>query len=154
MRFQGTRNVNGREVSNYNGVNMQTGQILKIRNLDKIGKDGSGTYLYAGYIQTTSSEDKAEVLGAGRPLGNYVCFEMRQRLEDIVRSDNKEQIRNILELLSYGKMQKSLSYLGKIDERGIITRDSNSDSLVIRNTIEELKRQYEQEMNMQETIDG
>ena len=38
-------------------INWAYDEILRIRALNKIGKDGSGTYLYSGYIGNTPNEN-------------------------------------------------------------------------------------------------
>lgn len=152
LESKGYVNVFGKTVANYNGINTQTGEILKIRHLDKVGKDGNGTYLYTGYIQNVMDKDKNEVLGEARPRGTFVCFEMRKRFEDIVNSGNLQQIKQLLNFFSTsgirGYEKDGLYYIGKMDEYGNISRNANSNSPAIRNAIEGIKREYAQTMKI------
>lgn len=148
--------VNNKKYYNYNGVNLIDGKILKIRNLDKVGKDGSGTYLYAGYIQETQNETDAEILNKfAKPLGKYICFETKKRIEDIIQNQNPNEIKCLLNLLSIGtesayRDNGELNYIGAMDKYGNVTREFESNSNAIRQQIEAMKRAYEQQRDNQE----
>lgn len=135
--------VNGQELCNYNGINIRTGDILKIRQLQKVGKDGSETYLYAGYAQNVSSESSVEKL-SGEPLGAYICFETKKRIEDIASEQNLQDVNSLLELLSLDNYQNngSLNYIGSIDEYGRISRTAMPNSSAIRNQVIKMQKNY------------
>lgn len=128
----------------YDGVNFVTGQVLRIRGLNHIGKDGSGTHLYSGYIYNTENKDDADLSiewiaqmnGAAR-----VCFELPKSLLDIVKEGNLDEIKQVLQLLSdkrnFGETDK-LKYIGGIDNDWQITRNKKSSSPAIQRIIQKL----------------
>ena len=81
----------------YDGVDIlegrNKGNIIRLRKLEKVGKDGSGTYLYSGYISNTPNEYDVELTNGKMQA---ICFEIYARLEDIVKAieenDKKPQI--------------------------------------------------------------
>lgn len=138
--------IKGKIYEDYDGINMETGDILRIRKLEKIGKDGSGTYLYQGYVHSTSNEDDAEILDEGKPMGVPVCFDLPKRFSDIEAVNNLQEVRTILELLSdtskYGNYA-SLSYIGGLDKNGKLNHNTEPDSLAIANTIKRLIQEFD-----------
>ena len=141
----------GKTYFNYDGVNIETGDVLRIRNVNKVGKDGSGTYLYSAYIDNTPNEHDVEVLGK-TPMGFPVCFELPKRLEDIVRDGDLKEIRQVLQLLSNGRNfenHKQLNYIGGIDKNGQVNRSAISSSSAIQATIEKMKTQFAEQMEQQ-----
>lgn len=146
----GTENfeIDNKKYYNYNGVNINTGKILKIRKLDEVDTDGEGTYLYAGYIQSTQNESDAEILNKNQePLGKYICFETKKRVEDIVNDQNTPEISSLLELLSFGTETDyvnngKLNYIGSIDEYGNIERAGMPKSENIRKTVKDMQDAY------------
>ena len=145
LRKVGQYKINGRTYEDYDGINIRTGDILRIRRLDKVGKDGSGTYLYQGYVHSTPNENDVETLGEETPMGIPVCFDLPKRFSDIEITNNPEEIRTILELLSdAGKYsnRKGLSYIGGIDKKGKLNHNAEPDSLGIANVIKRLTQEY------------
>lgn len=128
----------------YDGVNVVNGQVLRIRGLNHIGKDGSGTHLYSGYIYNTENEDDADLSiewiaqmnGAAR-----VCFELPKSLLDIEKEGNLDEIKQVLQLLSdkrnFGEADK-LKYIGGIDNDWQITRNEKSSSPAIQRIIQKI----------------
>lgn len=140
-------NLKGKSYSAYNGVSLMTGDILRLRQLEKVGKDGSGTYLYAGYLDCTANEHDVEIL-QGQPMGRYICFETKKRIEDVVNNGTYEEVMQVLSLLSLPNKSDftdngTLNYIGSINENGQVVREENSNSPAIRAKIEEMKRTYE-----------
>ena len=136
--------INGKTYEDYDGINIQTGDILRIRRLDKVGKDGDGTYLYQGYVHSTPNEDDVEFLDKAL-MGIPVCFDLPKRFSDIEMDNNPEEIRKILELLSdAGKYssRKGLSYIGGIDRKGKLNHNTEPDSFGIANAIKRLNQEY------------
>lgn len=120
---QGKYQIDGKMYSDYDGIDVDKGDILRIRKVDKLGKDGSGTYLYSAYLNTTPNEYDVESLEKGEPGGYPVCFTLEKRLEDIVKEGNIEEISTLLNLLSNpGNFENSeqLAYIGGIDKNGEI----------------------------------
>lgn len=137
--------IGSRIYENYDGINVNTGDILRIRKLDKVGKDGSGTYLYQGYINSTPNEYDAEIFDKKKPVGIPVCFELSNRISDIERTNEPQEIKKLLELLSsvdkYTDCHKLL-YIGGIDKQGNLYRKQQPDSLAIANTVKKLEREF------------
>ena len=131
----------------YNGINLQTGEILRIRHLDKVVKTkDTGIYLYQGNIYSTQNEDDVEFLEGGTPGEVPVCFELPKRLSDIVNEQNPEQIRSVLELLSSARnysRNEGLVYLGEIDKNWAV--NFRPESTHFRKRVKELKARYYQE---------
>ena len=138
---------------NYNGINVNTGDILRIRNVNKVGKDGDGTYLYSAHIYNTPNlNDDEKVDKNGTPRGFYVCFELQKRLEDIVKDDNTEEVEKVLQLLSNERNfhdSDKLRYIGEIDKNGQVNYREESSSNAIRMKIEEMKKEYDARMKQQ-----
>lgn len=143
---KGKRIENGQILYNYNGINLNNGNILKIRNLKKVGKDRNGTYLYAGYLQSVFKEEAAEKL-SGEPLGAYICFETKKRVEDIVKDQDPKEIMQLLFLLTLKNQMEyqnngELNFIGSIDENGYFMRFSTPVSNTIRNTVIKMQNDY------------
>lgn len=124
----------------YDGVNLVNGNVLRIRAVQKLGKTPDGTsYLYTAYLSNTQSETDVEVISE-KPIGYPVCFELPGRLDDIIQGGNNINIRNVLELLSdgWGENREMLSYIGKLDNLGNITRDLQLTSDVMRENVQRM----------------
>lgn len=123
---------------------MITGDIMRLRRVNKVGKDADGTYLYSGFISTVETEDAMELFAINEdPPGDYVCFTLPGKLEDIVRSGDTTQIRNVLELLSLSNdYMPGLTYIGGLDKYGQISRDAMPRSTGIANKIAQMKQEY------------
>lgn len=137
--------IGGKTYEDYDGINIQTGDILRIRRLDKVGKDGSGTYLYQGYVHSTPNQDDVEFLDKA-VMGIPVCFDLPKRFSDIEMDNNPEEIRKILELLSDAEKysnREGLSYIGGIDKKGKINHNTEPDSFGIANAIKRLTQEYD-----------
>lgn len=142
----------GSKYSNYNGINVETGDILRLRQVDKIGKDGSGTYLYSAYISNTPNEYDVELVGE-TPIGAPVCFELQKRLEDIVRDGDIDEISQVLKLLSDVRNfenPEQLTYIGEVDRNGQANRREESSSSAIQSTIVKMQRQFAEKIREQE----
>lgn len=152
IKLQGRYRIDEKIYEDYNGINIaegeNQGEILRIRKLDKVGKDGSGTYLYSAFLSNTPNEHDVEMLSHNNPSGVPVCFELEKRFEDIVKDGDIQEIIALLAFLSDSKNfenPKQLSYIGKIDKNFQITKDMESDSFAIRNKIKEMQKAYEEE---------
>lgn len=147
LHKEGQYKINGKIYEDYNGINLQTGEILRIRHLDKVVKTkDTGIYLYQGNIYSTPNEDDLEVFKGGNPGEVSVCFELPKRLSDIVNEQNPEEIRSVLELLSSARnysINEGLVYLGEIDEKWAV--NFRPESTHFRERVNELKARYYQE---------
>ena len=139
--------VDGKTYENYNGINLQTGEILRIRRLDKVGKiENPGIYLYQGYVYSTPNEHDVEYFDGGTPGEVPVCFELPKRFSDIAAEQNPKEIRSVLELLSNAKnysQDEGLIYLGEIDKNWTV--NFRPESKYLNRTVNELKARYYQE---------
>lgn len=138
--------------SNYDGVNLETGDILRLRRVDKVGKDGSGTYLYSAYISNTPNEYDVEMIG-DVSIGIPVCFELQKRLEDIVSDGNINEIVQVLKLLSDKenfKHPEQLTYIGEVDKNGQVNRREESTSSAIQLAIIKMQKQFAEKIKDEE----
>lgn len=131
----------------YDGVNLVNGNVLRIRAVQKLGKTPDGTsYLYTAYLSNTQSETDVEIISE-KPIGYPVCFELPGRLDDIIQGGNNINIniRNVLELLSdgWGENREMLSYIGKLDNLGNITRDLQLTSDVMRENVQRMMENFQ-----------
>lgn len=136
-----TRHASG----DYEGINVNSGEILRMQGVQKIGKDETGRYLYSGYLGNTSSESNAWMLDQdGIPSGVPVCFSIDKRVEDIVAENNPAEIRQLLQLLSqednFRNNNGYMNYIGALDRNGNVTRGVDN-SPALQNRINQLKQQ-------------
>ena len=139
--------------ANYDGVNINTGDILRMRQVNKVGKDGSGTYLYSAYIKNAANESDVEFFNGQNPDGYAVCFELQKRLEDIVRTGNIQEITQVLTLLSDERNfqdMRQLTYIGEIDKNGQVSRKEKSSSSAIQSRIEVMKQEFARAMQQRD----
>ena len=152
-------------IEEYDGINISNGNnrgdILRIIGLQKIGKDGSGTYLYSGHLQNTRNESDAIMFDYGK-LDSYglmtpVCFELYRRLEDIVAEQNPEEIREVLKFLSepqnfrnneqlnyigHLSQEAKINQFGEIERKIVAIRGENSTSPAIAKQISSLQKSF------------
>lgn len=150
-------NKDGKRCIDYNGINVRNGDILKIRQLEKVGKDENGTYLYSGYIQSVFDKDEYESLGDETPLGIPVCFATDMRVEDIVHKQDIQEVYSLLTMLSaednFRNNNGILNYIGKLDKYNRIFPDINETSKAIQDSVASLKQKFyleKQERDRQE----
>lgn len=156
LRTVGRTQVGDKIYSDYDGINVANGEVLRLRNVDKVGKDGSGTYLYSAYINSTPNESDVELVNGNRPFGYPVCFTLEKRLEDIVAGGNPVEIKAVLAMLSSPENFKdtnSLVYAGKTDQYGRVINEEKMgeetkrifESSAIGKTIQAMKMQFERD---------
>ena len=111
--------VNGDIAEDYDGINIKTGEILRVGQLEEmINGDKTGEYMYQGYVNFVENEDDAQMYDNGKILGAVpVCFRLPQRFSDIVQEQNNRKINSVLNLLSNAKnySDRELIYLGEVD---------------------------------------
>lgn len=133
ITYKGTYKINGKNYMDYDGIDLVGGDVLRIRKVDKIGKDGSGTYLYSAYLNKTPNEYDVEFLSEEEPAGYPVCFTLEKRLEDIVREGKTQEINTLLSLLSNSRNfenNEQLVYIGGINRNGKIIDPASIDNMV------------------------
>ncbi len=122
-------------LSDYEGVDIQTGEILKICNVNKIAKDAqqNGIYVYSAYIDRTDDENEM-FLKTGEPIGSPVVFETAIKVDDMIASNDKQMINSLLTLLSTKTQQNSeqMKYIGAINRNGQISDNYISQTFAQR----------------------
>lgn len=140
--------VDGKIYSDYNGIDMIGGDILKLRKLNKVGKDENNTYLYTGYVSATPNEYDPEVLSkTARPMGRAVCFASDRKIEEILKSNDIGDLKTLLTALSLPSNEKNeaLEYIGKINRSNMIDTDLNNATEPIKSTVAKLKEEFREE---------
>ncbi len=145
----------------YEGINTSDselrGYIIRLQNVEKIGKDGSGTYLYSGRIENTSDIDNAQIFYDFSC--NNICFELYGRLDDIMNSGNPKEINALLKFFSNPKSDndnRELKYIGgleKIDGEMVEFRGEEPLSSAIAYKVKGMQKEYKDKMqNMDDQI--
>lgn len=145
----------------YDGINLNNGEILRVRDVRKIAKDGTGTYVYTARIDSTPNESDVELIDPDSKVP--VVFSLPFRLNDIVNSEYSEEYkaqleRGLLQMLSDGYNKgltpegrldtEELHDIGGINKNGQIILNSRENvSAPIMNKIEQLQTQYVTERN-------
>lgn len=132
-------------ITGYDGVNINTGEILRIRHLQRGQQTSNGMILYVANIQNTDNEYDAEYFDERDDSSCKVCFELPDRLSVILNQRGPEGIRRILELLSDPRNfenQGKMSYIGGIDGRGVIHREERASSVEMQNFVDSLINKY------------
>lgn len=153
-------NINGPMGEQYDGVNLENGEILQIRNVKKIAKDTTGRYLYTARLKSTPNEGDVEILNP--EVGVPVTFTLPFRFNDIVNSEYDEKYKaqlekGLLQMLSAGYSKSltpeetwdssKLHDIGGIDKSGQIILNSRENvSNPIINKISQLQMQYQTEL--------
>lgn len=140
----------GKQYFNYDGVNILNGDILRLRKMNKVGKDERGTYIYTGYIETTQNQDDVEILSNdGAPSGIPVCFATDKKIEEIMQSNNQNDLKTLLLLLSENLKDSNnngyLNYIGKIDQYNRIEKNLRNTTKTIQSTVEQLQQNFYQQ---------
>ena len=135
----------GNMYEEFEGINISQGdnrgKILKIIDLEleKIDKDGSGAYLYSGFIGNFLEDGEVTEFDYWNMINNSrrlvpVCFEIYRDLGEIVRNGDKEEIKAVLEFLSDPKNfidHKRLKYLGQLE----LKTEGNKFGEIVRKTV-------------------
>lgn len=146
----------GMRYKDYDGINILNGDFLRLRKMNKVGKDTYGTYVYTGYVSTTANENSAEILSKDtRPEGIPICFATDRKLEEIIQSENPRDMETLLSLLSeksqdYENNNGYLNYIGKIDRYNRIDKNLSGTSEMIQSSVTRLQQEFYQQ-KVQET---
>ena len=141
--------IDGKEYTNYDGINLSTGQILRLREVNKVGKDQFGTYLYSCYISNTDNTHDVEILSG--PSGRPVMFISDKKIEKIIASNNVQELCSFLKFLSKVTTTGNASRLDYIG--GFINGkdDEYSDSKLTQDIIDaatKLQEKYQREKTL------
>ena len=151
--------INGITYKDFDGVDIQSGEILRVRHLEKVGKDDEGTYLYTAYVDSTSDENNVEFLDEKEYLMKQpICFTTDKKVEDILNDNNIEELKNLLYLLSTpnSKNLKHTYELGELYYSGNFSNGKinygENVSRTIKNKIKKISEEiYKQNENKDKT---
>lgn len=140
----------GRRYCDYDGINVTNGDFLRLRKMNKVGKDENGTYIYTGYVESTQNEHDVEMLSKdGIPLGIPVCFATDKKIEEIMQSNNQNDLVSLLSMLSnqenFMNNNGYLNYIGKIDKNNTIDKNIGNTTRTIQSNVQQLQQKFYQE---------
>ncbi len=114
----------------FQGVDLSTGEILRLENTDKIAETAEGMSIYEGYVNHLENENDISIFDTKEPSGYPVIFESALKLEDIASNKDPEEIHAVLNLLSKNKdvrlLKDQLIYIGGIRQDGKVYRQDCS----------------------------
>ena len=150
---------NNKEISSdWEGINLENGEILRIMDLRKIGKgQTSNQYLYTATINSSQNEADEILINqkTGEYEGNKVWFELPTRIEtymqdgQIYQNDNLQKILTILSNGARPKQDRNYSYIGSITQEGYISYNENEVSPEIIEAVERIREEYGQKLEIQ-----
>ena len=139
----------GMRYKDYEGINILNGDFLRLRKMNKVGKDiNTGTYVYTGYVSTTANENSTEILSKDiTPEGIPICFTTDRKIEEIMQSEDPRDKVTLLSLLSeksldYENNNGYLNYIGKIDRYNRIDRNLAETSEIIQSTVTRVQQNF------------
>lgn len=147
------RTEDGKRTTTLEGIDLTNGDFLKIYELDKVGKDTNGTYVYTAYLEENSEKGHAQVLDRNGEFHSKasipVCFTTQKRIEDIVEGQDRQELYNVLSLLSNKDVLKEnngyLNFIGSLDEKtNIQPKGQENLSNAIRQKIYSLQSEFYQ----------
>lgn len=126
----------------YQTVDQNTGRIIYLAEVKKVGKDEQSDYLYTGSMQVL--DDIAYRLRDD--LGHPVVFSSHYKLDDIEKTQDPELIQKISLLLSNPNIKDDQrTYLGQLNREGNVTRDLEDTSHVMQQNVKRLQSEYEKQ---------
>ena len=118
--------------SAYDGVDLSTGDVLLIRNLNKVGTYGDGDILYEAYLTSEPDEEYDE----RKYTGKNVAFTTKAPIDDLIQ--NPKEKRKLLELFTLGyekvKQEKRFVLLGNLDVEASTPEMKEESSLAKHST--------------------
>lgn len=130
----------------FEGVNVETGNYLRMMQLKMVTQDREGRYLYTAYLDDTFQEDE---MPRDDLLGIPICFATDKSIIDIVSHNNPVEVHGLLELLSQERIRREdngyMNFIGTLDRNGkMINGVENSQAF--NQEIMYLKQQAKMEM--------
>lgn len=129
----------------FQGVDLSTGEILRLQNTDKIAEAPNGMCIYEGFVEHSDDDKEAYIFDKETTEGYPVIFESAIKLEDIASNKDPKQINAVLKLLSKNKevklLKDQLIYIGGIRQDGKVYRQDCSSEQVAE-TITQKMIQY------------
>lgn len=103
----------------YDGVDISSGDVLRVRNLCKQGKDESKIYLYTANVETTHNEDDVEMLSDSKKA---VAFTTPIKIDQLLQTPQGK--RKVLELFARANQEAryndGIKFVGNLDMTGSI----------------------------------
>ena len=152
------KSQNGKTYATLEGIDVTNGDYLHVSELNKVGKDETGTYVYTAYLEDSAEKNYVQNLGNGMVRHSNkavpVCFTTQKRIEDILAGQNRQEIYNVLSLFSNKEVAKNnngyLNFIGSLDENANIKQNNQNElTSTIKQTISKLQEQFYQK-TMQE----
>ena len=113
------RNGENKTIEDYDGVDIATGDVLRVRGLCKQGKDKDGIYLYTAGVSTTHNEDDVEIITVP---GKEVAFTTPIKIDQLLQTQQGK--RKVLELFARanqeGRYNDGLTFIGNLDMNGTL----------------------------------
>lgn len=147
------KSQDGKKYATLEGIDVTNGDYLHVSELNKVGKDENGTYLYTAYLEGSAEKNYVQNLENGiirhSDRAIPVCFTTQKRIEDILEEQNRQEIYNVLNLFSNKKFDKNnnghLNFIGSLDENvNIKPNGQNELTTTIKTTISKLQEQFYQ----------
>ena len=141
-------NFNGKVYTEWEGINTENGEVLKIHNLRKVGKAvENGQYLYTAIVNSTNSSTNAEFINqqTGEIQGKHIGFELPKNMEKMLENADANTINNILNLLTSGNMrgnEEDFTYIGGIRQNGELVYTDIPSAKSIENEFRKIKEEY------------
>ena len=118
-KIRSDKNSEDRPIEDYDGVDIATGDVLRVRGLCKQGKDRDGIYLYTAGVSTTHNEDDVEIITVP---GKEVAFTTPIKIDQLLQTQQGK--RKVLELFAranqVGKYNDGITFVGNLDMNGTI----------------------------------
>lgn len=114
----------------FQGVDLTTGEILRLEKTDKIAETANGMNIYEGFVKHISNEKDMTIFEKESSNGYPVIFESAIKLEDIASNKDPKQVHSVLNLLSKNQdvklLKDQLIYIGGIRQDGNVYRQDCS----------------------------
>ena len=143
-RFELVRgSVDGKD-DNYDGVDLDTGMVLRVRNLCKVGKDDpTNVYLYTANVSTTYNEHDVEILTASEKV---IAFATKVKIDEL--AETPEGKRKALEIFTKGNREAEygggLKFIGSYDENAkLVSEDLETCPDSVKNTVKTMSKKIE-----------
>ena len=149
--------VGDRIDTDYQGIDIVEGKVLKINRLDKVGEI-SEDILYSAFIEKKENEEETEFTTLQElPKGFPVLFTLKSSLQEILNNGNEEEVQKILQLLSDLPIESlninKMQYIGGIDNLGNICRNMENCSEEIKDKIKTEQEKYKEQIKKEQLLE-
>lgn len=147
-RFELVRGSKDGRDDNYDGVDLISGDVLRVRNLCKVGKDiETNVYLYTANVSTTHNETDVELLTANEKV---IAFATKVKIDQLAQTPAGK--RKALEIFTKGNKEAEygggLKFIGNFDENAeLISERLDSCPESIQNSVASISQKIEVNQN-------